>query len=59
MKGRRPWFALDPAKEKFFQEIRKKCGRPPWESKPEPPPAEAVREQPLHQAWLGEQMRER
>lgn len=56
VKGRRAWFSLDPAGEKFFQEIRKKFNRPPLEPKSEPS-AEAVREEPLHQAWLGEQAR--
>ena len=47
------WFSLDPAREKFFQEIRKKFQRPLLIPK-DPPAQEAVREERLHQGWLGE-----
>lgn len=53
VKGRRPWFSLDPANEKFFQEIRKKCGRPPWEPRLEPDRKQPLPAESLHQGWLG------
>ncbi len=52
------WYSLDPAREKFFQEIRKKFRRPPAEAEPS---AEAVcpghQMESLHQGWLGERAR--
>lgn len=58
VKGRRPWFSRDPAREKFFQEIRKNFKRPPLEPKPGPS-VEAVREESLYQGWLGERLTSR
>ena len=52
MKRGGAWVSLDPAREKFFQEIRKKFHRPPLEREPQ---AEAVCEERLRQGWLGEE----
>jgi hypothetical protein len=51
------WYSLDPAREKFFQDIRAKFQRPPLQPDPDPSAAAATPPRPLEQAWLGQQPR--